>query len=680
MDTLAQSLEGKYEILSKIKEGGMGAIYLVRHRLLGELRVIKIMKPEVAESEEQQKRFFREAQTATRLRHPNITTFYDFVLGEDGTAYMVMEFVDGINVHDLLQSQGPAPVALAIDLSRQSLSALGYLHRKGVIHRDVSPDNIMVTHNDEGLPEVKLIDLGIAKMANSQSELTAADVFVGKLRYCSPEHLNGGAAARNLDARSDLYSYGVVLYEMLTGKLPFTGDSVQALVASQLFRPPVPIAEADPHGLVPPPLREAVMHALEKKPEERFQTAEEFSRALDAAYPVAPTPEGRAAIAQYIAPALLQSPVSRLVTSTGSSAQRVLDQKFGAWTTKTLPLSSQVPRPEGDATDEPRILGGVEPATAPGSPARARASSAAGATAPGARPSASPTVVLGVSAGAAARPVPVPLPAPPQNRLVLPALAALGVAVAVIAWLLLRPHNPAATAGTVSTATQKPPLVPTAAPQTVSSSPAVAPATQTAAPPATPETVVPKIREDAGKPERQARPDKAPLPPKPVERQASLTPPVVPVTPPISEPPTEYCVTVLPTAYVQGVIQEKPKGFASDAEVYKAPDPFVGRIKIKITVNPPKPLTDKPFEVIAQFINSGDLPMTITSMEESVPRSKGAFGPLSQVNVPARIDTGDSLTFYRFSGVLSGRFIKDLRLVNQKGDQWQSGVRIEPCD
>ena len=112
MDTLAQTLEGKYEILSKIKEGGMGAIYLVRHRLLNELRVIKIMKPEVAESEEQQKRFFREAQTATRLRHPNITTFYDFVLGDDGTAYMVMEFIDGINLHDLLQSQGPAPVLL----------------------------------------------------------------------------------------------------------------------------------------------------------------------------------------------------------------------------------------------------------------------------------------------------------------------------------------------------------------------------------------------------------------------------------------------------------------------------------------------------------------------------------------------------------------------------------------
>jgi serine/threonine protein kinase len=673
MDTLAQSLEGKYEILSKIKEGGMGAIYLVRHRLLGELRVIKIMKPEVAESEEQQKRFFREAQTATRLRHQNITTFYDFVLGEDGTAYMVMEFVDGINVHDLLQSQGPAPVALAMDLSRQSLSALGYLHRKGIIHRDISPDNIMVTHDDEGRPEVKLIDLGIAKMANSQSELTAADVFVGKLRYCSPEHLNGGAGARNLDARSDLYSYGVVLYEMLTGKLPFVGDSVQALVAAQLFRPPIPIEESDPHGLVSPALRQVVMKALEKKPESRYQTADEFTRALEAAFPLTATPETRAAISQYIAPALLKSPVSRF-TSSGASAQQVLDKKFGAWTTKTLPLSSEIPRPEGGATKGTRVLGSPEPATSPGAPRT-------GMTAPGARPSASPTIVL-AGGGAAAQPVPAP--SARRNPLLIPSLAGLGIAVVAIAWLLFRPHK-SVEQGPVP----KAPLATTAAPPAAPLIATPPPATQAATPPAATETVVPTIREEAGKPEKNARREKPPAerqlpkraePTRPAERQASLTPPVVPVAPPISEPPTDYCVTVLPTAYVQGVIQEKPKGFASDAEVYKAPDPFVGRIKIKITVNPAKPATNKPFEVIAQFINGGDLPTTITSMEESVPRTKGAFARLAQVATPVKVDTGDALTFYRFSGTLSGRFLKDLRVTNQKGDQWQSSVRIEPCD
>ena len=175
MSSSPGSLEGKYEVLAKIREGGMGAIYKVRHRLLNELRVIKVMRPEVAQSSEQRKRFLREAQTATRLRHTNIVAFHDFFIDDEDTAYMVMEYIEGINLRDLVRECGPFPISLALDLSRQCLSAFEYLHRKGVIHRDVSPDNIMMTREEDGTLRAKLIDLGIAKIAQAKEELTGAD-------------------------------------------------------------------------------------------------------------------------------------------------------------------------------------------------------------------------------------------------------------------------------------------------------------------------------------------------------------------------------------------------------------------------------------------------------------------------------------------------------------------------
>jgi serine/threonine protein kinase len=140
--------EGKYEVIGKIAEGGMGAVYKVRHLLLDEIRVIKVMRPQAAESEEQRKRFVREAQTATKLRHPNIVAFYDFAVDESGTAYMVMEFIDGVTLAQLIRKGGPLPLPIALELAKQSLSALGYLHRRGIVHRDVSPDNILMAHHD----------------------------------------------------------------------------------------------------------------------------------------------------------------------------------------------------------------------------------------------------------------------------------------------------------------------------------------------------------------------------------------------------------------------------------------------------------------------------------------------------------------------------------------------------
>jgi serine/threonine protein kinase len=271
-------IEGKYEIIAKIKEGGMGTIYKVRHRLLDEIRVVKVMRPQIGADEDLKRRFTQEAKTATRLKHPNIGAILDFALDSDGMAYIVMEYIDGVNLTELLAASGPPGLDLTLEVAHQSLLALGFLHRKNVVHRDVAPDNLMLTRDEEGGPRIKLIDLGIAKPLDKTIEMTSTGVFLGKLKYSSPEQLGGLEPGETLDARSDLYSLGVVLYELLTGRLPFAGESPRELFAAHLFKEPLPFPVADPQGLVPEPLRAAVLKSMDKERGRRYASAEEFDR------------------------------------------------------------------------------------------------------------------------------------------------------------------------------------------------------------------------------------------------------------------------------------------------------------------------------------------------------------------------------------------------------------------
>ncbi|HSU82696.1 MAG TPA: TonB family protein [Thermoanaerobaculia bacterium] len=273
MALLSEQIDGKYEILGKLREGGMGSLYKVRHRLLDEVRVVKVIRSQAdAVGEEGADRFLREARAAIRLRHPNVAVLHDFAVSEDGQAFIVMEHIDGWNLLEVLSGYGPPPVPLTLEIARQSLKALGYLHRHKIVHRDVSPDNLMLTRDVDGHPLVKLIDLGIAKALEGQGGLTTTGVFLGKPRYGSPERFSGAG----WDERSDLYSFGVVLYELLTGRPPITGNDPASLMAGHLFRPPVGFAESDPEGRVPPELRSLVLRALAKNPEERVASAEEL--------------------------------------------------------------------------------------------------------------------------------------------------------------------------------------------------------------------------------------------------------------------------------------------------------------------------------------------------------------------------------------------------------------------
>jgi serine/threonine protein kinase len=272
-------LEGKYEILEKIREGGMGAVYKVRHRLLEEVRVVKVMRPHLAEDEVLQARFLREAKVAIKLRHRNLAQIYDFTVDDSGYAYLVMEFIDGLNLQEVVKVLEKPGLGLVLEIARQSLEALGYLHRKRIIHRDVSPDNLLVTRDDEGELLVKLIDLGIAKVRGGDDSLTSEGTFLGKVRYSSPEHFQTKEGS-SVGAASDLYSFGVVLYEMLTGIYPIKGTSVASLISGHLMHPPLDFEKSDPDGRVPDDLRTILHKALDKDPKKRFGSSASFTKAL----------------------------------------------------------------------------------------------------------------------------------------------------------------------------------------------------------------------------------------------------------------------------------------------------------------------------------------------------------------------------------------------------------------
>ena len=270
-------LKGKYEVLAELGQGGMGKVYKVKHRSLDVVRVIKVMRAGLANDEKQRIRFTQEARKLCRLDHPNIARLWDFEVNEAGTMFMVIEYIDGQDLANYLREQGPPELGLALDIACQSLEALDCLHKEGWIHRDISPDNIMLAAEEDGSCRVKLIDLGIAKDIKDAGGLTQRGHFIGKIRYASPEQLG----VQLLTTRSDVYSFGVVLYELLTGRHPVRGSDVAAIVAAHTTGTLVPFETADPEGRIPDELRAAVMKSLRRDPTERYATAKEFVRALD---------------------------------------------------------------------------------------------------------------------------------------------------------------------------------------------------------------------------------------------------------------------------------------------------------------------------------------------------------------------------------------------------------------
>lgn len=267
---------GRYEVLEKLREGGMGAIYRVRD--LGEMgapRVLKVMKASVADDPHAGERFRREAEMVRALSHPNVAALHELAEALPGTFYMVLELVDGPSLSDVMLAGRLLPVTVLLDLAAQALDGLHYLHERGIVHRDVSPENVMVAE-EAGRLVAKLIDLGVAKRADEEG-LTTTGVFVGKLRYASPEQLGRLKAGETIDGRSDVYSMGCVLYHLLTGAPAYLAETPQAWIRQHLLERPRPFARTDRSERVPEPVRDAVLRALSKERDARFASAADFA-------------------------------------------------------------------------------------------------------------------------------------------------------------------------------------------------------------------------------------------------------------------------------------------------------------------------------------------------------------------------------------------------------------------
>jgi hypothetical protein len=262
------SQAGDYEILEILGAGGMGRVYRVRNIISDRVEAMKVLLPDLEGNPSLADRFMREIKVQASLDHPNIAALYT-AQRIDNQLIMLMEFVEGTTLDKMMEA-GPVPMEKAADYIGQVLSALSYAHARGVVHRDLKPANMMVTAG--GL--VKLMDFGIAKMA-ADRKLTQTGSTVGSLYYMSPEQIKG---AQDLDPRSDLYSLGVSLYEIVTGARPFQGDSEYSIMAAHLQGNPPPPIQISPN--LPAGLNEIILQALEKDPAKRFQTADAFRNAL----------------------------------------------------------------------------------------------------------------------------------------------------------------------------------------------------------------------------------------------------------------------------------------------------------------------------------------------------------------------------------------------------------------
>jgi serine/threonine protein kinase len=276
-------LDEKYRLDRRLGEGGMGTVYHATHLLIDRPVAVKVLHPRFVEDEAAQERFRREARAAGRLRHTNAVTVTDFGRTAEGFVYIVMELLEGRNLREVLAFESPMESGRAVALMLQVAAAVEAAHESGVIHRDLKPANIFIVQPKNAPPVVKVLDFGIAKLAadtvddSEQNALTQTGVMIGTPRYMSPEQCDGA----HLTPAADVYSLGIILYEMLTGVTPFTGPSPLAVALQHSSKPPRRPTELV--ASIPPELERVVLHALEKNPLNRPPDAGAFRRELHAA-------------------------------------------------------------------------------------------------------------------------------------------------------------------------------------------------------------------------------------------------------------------------------------------------------------------------------------------------------------------------------------------------------------
>jgi serine/threonine protein kinase len=268
------TLDQKYHLESKLGVGGMGTVYRASRLLIGDCAAVKVLHPDQMADPQAVERFRREAQTAARLKHPNVVAVYDFGVSSEGLNYQVMELAEGECLRSLVERQGTLAETDASEIIRQVCAALDEAHRQGIVHRDIKPENILVQTIPSGL-HVKVLDFGIAALRDVKADrLTRAGAVVGTPHYMSPEHCLG----EELDGRSDIYSLGIVLFEMLTGVVPFDSPTPTAIGVKHVNDPPPPPRALNPK--ISPAVESVALRALEKRRDDRPQTAGEMAREL----------------------------------------------------------------------------------------------------------------------------------------------------------------------------------------------------------------------------------------------------------------------------------------------------------------------------------------------------------------------------------------------------------------
>jgi serine/threonine-protein kinase len=270
-------LAGKYRIEKPLREGGMGAILVARHEVLNQNVAVKVLLADAARDEASVARFLREAQSAARIQSHHVARVMDAGTLDNGSPFLVMELLDGCDLGELLKLSGPLPVDEVVDYTIQALEGVAQAHACGIVHRDLKPANLYLALRPDGTNVIKILDFGISKTTGEGEKVKTltGKAVLGSPAYMSPEQVRN---PRTVDGRSDLFSLGVAMYELLTGEIPFDGDGVGEILAAVLERDPIPLRKKRPD--VPPALEKVILRCLEKSRDKRYANAAELARAL----------------------------------------------------------------------------------------------------------------------------------------------------------------------------------------------------------------------------------------------------------------------------------------------------------------------------------------------------------------------------------------------------------------